>query len=138
MYDEGKRAPRDKSPTQKMFSLETFDALLRCRQAQQDVRLESHALGIALLDIPTRRDVDAHNGQARGSKKGQGSVERRANGPFEREPEDRVEDDIRGRQCAAKCVGLGGWRQCGDLHVVALRFQTLSHADESRGEAQRP
>ena len=84
---------------------------LWCRQADQDVRLQSSELRftfsvdilywkwyLSFLDIPATRNIDADNRTACFGDQRQHCVKRCSNGRREREPEDSVENDVRARE----------------------------------------
>lgn len=89
-------------------------ALLRRRKTDEDVRTQRDdptsvrvpaapslsslrvfiVRGVAPLDVPPRRDVDGHDGQARARYERERDVERGAHGRPERKAKDGVEDDV--------------------------------------------
>lgn len=69
-------------------------ALLRRGEADQHVRAQPEPRCVSALDVPARRDIDGHDGNAGTGEERERSVERGAYGWLEGEAEDRVEHDV--------------------------------------------
>ena len=69
-------------------------ALLRRGEADQHVRPQPEPRRVAALNVPARRDVDGHDGDAGAREERERSVERGAYRWLEGEAEDRVEHNV--------------------------------------------
>lgn len=87
-------SPRYESPAEEMPPRERPHALLRRGEADQHVRAQPEPHRVAALNVPARRDVDGHDGDASAREERERSVERGAYGWLEGEAEDRVEHDV--------------------------------------------
>jgi hypothetical protein len=101
------------------------NALLRCSQAYEHIRVQPQALDVSFLHIPSGGYVDRDDREARLREEREDSIKRRTDGGLKGETEDGVENDIRGTQGRAKRFDVIGGRQNRYFHVVALGLQTL-------------
>ena len=130
-----------------MTSRKLPDTLLRRRKANEHVRIQHEpALTTggrrahrhrcdrvrAALDVPSRRNVDGYDRQARMRDERECSVERCAHGGLKREAKDGVENDVACRErrrqrrlCQPRRARVGRRGERRDVHVCALRVQAL-------------
>jgi hypothetical protein len=115
--------PGNKSSSKEMATLEAADTLLWGCETDQHIWVDAlYFLRLPALDIPTRRDINADNGQGRLVQGGDHHIEWRPDGWLERKPKYGIKNNVRLSKCTFE---LGLVFESTNIEIVALLLESL-------------